>query len=332
MILALRACGPLVGAAPEAVIDREDDMGWIDRQLPQQDEIFFDHAGFFVPDIQASAAVFERLGFVVSAVNIHHNANAEGKLVAAGTANRLLTFRRGYLELLGAVEDTPLADQLRAGLARYAGLHLLAFTHPDAASQAERLARAGFALQPTVRLRRPTQTPDGERTARFTVVRAAPGVFPEGRVQMLTHEAPELVWRPDLVEHPNRADALTDVLVVCEAPRTRAEAFARFAAGALAPEGALQAVSLARGRLTFAGPEAARRLLPSLTLPPLPCIAAVAVASADLDESRRLLAARGVRPLADRERLLCVGPADAAGAYLLFHTPDLEPVWSSLGG
>jgi hypothetical protein len=305
-------------------------MRWVDRQLPAADELFLDHIGFFVQDLDAAAPIFERLGFAVTPVNIHHNAGPDGRLERSGTANRLITFRRGYLELLAAVADTPLADQLRAALARYPGLHLLAFAHADAAARAERVARAGFVLQPAVRLRRPVQTAAGERTASFTVVRAHAGEFPEGRVQLLTHETPDLVWFPERCRHPNRADALTDVLLVSEDAAEKADRFGRFTACPAAPDTDRWAVSVDRGRMTFATPRAAERLLPGFSAPSLPFTAAVAVASADLAATRRVLAERGVRPLADREGVTCIGPADAAGAYLIFHAPEADPVWPRL--
>ena len=122
-------------------------MGWVDRQLPESDEIFLDHVGFFVHHIESIATAFERLGFVVTPVNIHYSADTDGKLVRSGTANRLLTFRRGYLEVLAAVTDTPLADQLKA---RKPGLKVV-FTSgysPDFTGALPNLAQARFLPKP----------------------------------------------------------------------------------------------------------------------------------------------------------------------------------------
>src|SRR3546814_9030425 len=95
-----------------------------ERQLPSADEVFLDHVGFFVPDIDAAALTFERLGFAVQPRNTHYNAAPDGTLVPAGTVNRLITTSIGYIEILAATSDTPLAAQLRAGLDRYTGMHL----------------------------------------------------------------------------------------------------------------------------------------------------------------------------------------------------------------
>ena len=40
---------------------------WIDRQLPDGDEIFLDYAGYFVTDLDAAARQLKRLGLQVPA-------------------------------------------------------------------------------------------------------------------------------------------------------------------------------------------------------------------------------------------------------------------------
>lgn len=305
-------------------------MGWIERQLPEANEIFLDHVGFFVADIEAAGAVFERLGFTVTPVNIHYNADVDGNLVRSGTANRLSTFNIGYIEVLGAVADTPLADRLNAALSRYAGLHLIAFTHPDMAYQAARLAAAGFDLQEPVRLRRPIQTPEGEKTVRVTVVRTKPGVMTEGRVQMLTHETPELIWLPEYSTHPNRTEALSDLLLISEDAKEKAERYGLYTDCPVIDEDGLNVVSLSRGRLSFATPKIADALLPEFNIPNLPFMAAVALRSADLDETRKVLDEKGVAPVMANDAVLVVGPRDGAGAYIVFHAPGVANVWSAL--
>jgi len=306
-------------------------MGWIERQLPAGDEMFLDHVGWFVPDIEACAAGFERLGFTVSPVNIHYNAGPDGGLAKSGTANRLITFGLGYLEILAAVADTPLADQLKASLARYAGLHLVALTHADMDAQVARLTEMGLPPQPVVHLRREVETDAGPKTVRATVVRAQPGTMPEGRVQMLMHGTPDLIWRDGFCRHANAVDALTDMLIVEADPLEAVARFQRFTGRTSVGEGAVSAIPFDRGRLTFADPAAACGLLPGLDLPSLPFEAAAALRSADLAATRSALAAGGVEPLVDRDDVICVGPADGLGAYLVFHAHDVDSVWGRLG-
>jgi hypothetical protein len=232
--------------------------------------------------------------------------------------------------VLGAVADTPLADQLKAALNRYRGLHLIAFTHPSVDAQRNRLLEAGFDMQTTVRLRRSVQTSKGEKTVQASVLRTKPGVMAEGRVQMLTHETPELIWLPGYLQHPNAADAITDLLIISDDASNKAEQYARFTNGSVITREGVDAVGLARGRLTFATPKAAETILPELKLPSLPYIAAMGIRSVDLNQTRSALNERGITPLAETDALICVSPKDGVGAYMVFHSHNVENVWSHL--
>ena len=305
-------------------------MSWTERQLPEGDEIFLDHVGFFVEDIEAVGAVLERLGFTPTPVNIHYNSDENGNLTKSGTANRLCTFKYGYIEVLGAVVETPLAEQLKLALSRYCGLHLLAFSHQNVAEQAKRISGAGFDLQPTVRLRRPIQTPEGEKTVSATVVRVKPGVMAESRVQMLTHETPELIWLPEYSVHPNQAEALSDLFLITDAPEDKAEQYERLTGGSILLEDDLYVVSLPRGRMTFASPDTARKLLPRLHIPSIPYIAALSIRSADIQATKRLMQTRHIQPVSTKDELICIGPAEGLGAYLVFYASGFDPVWAKV--
>ena len=103
-------------------------MTWTERQIPERDEVFVDHVGYFVHDLDAAGAQLARLGFRVSAINVQTNADASGALKPSGTSNRLAKLRFGFLEMLAATHDTPLAEQFKSQIARYPGLHLIAFS------------------------------------------------------------------------------------------------------------------------------------------------------------------------------------------------------------
>src|SRR4029077_16236239 len=111
--------------------DGADRVRWIERQLPEGGEAFLDHVGYFVPDLDAAGRKLERLGFRVSAINVQTNADASGALKPSGTSNRLAKLKFGFVELLAATHDTPLADQFRQQIARYSGLHLIALSAAD---------------------------------------------------------------------------------------------------------------------------------------------------------------------------------------------------------
>jgi glyoxalase-like protein len=303
---------------------------WIDRQLPQGDEIFLDHAGYFVADLEAAAHQLRRLGFQVSPLNVQYNANERGDLVSTGTSNRLALLERGFIELLASTGETPLADQLRSAVARYQGLHLIALTHADMAAQRRRLVNAGFAMQRIVNLRRRVTTAEGERLMAYSVLRTEPGEMAEGRVQMLTNHTPELLWTPGSTVHENWADALTELLICVGDPDEAAMRYGRFTGRSAGRNGSRAAIVLDRGRLLLVNPSDAAAMLPGLNLPDLPYIAGIALRSADLAATRRVLMREAIKTPIATDELICVGPDHALGTYLLFHAGSVDAPWHLL--
>ncbi len=305
-----------------------ESTGWVDRQMPAGDEVFLDHVGYFVADLDDAGRRLARLGFQVSAVNVQTN-DVDGALRPSGTSNRIARLRRGYLEVLAATHDTPLADQLGAALARYEGLHLVALSHDDIPAERERLEAAGFAMQPVVHLRRRDKTLAGAPEVAWSVLRPLPGVMPEGRIQFAKSHNPDRVWQADQIVHPNAADALTDLLF-CVADRREVSArFARYTNRAVHEGNDVSTVTLDRSRLLFAEPDGATSLL-GAEPPSLPSIAGQALRSTNLATTRRVLAASGVTPNYADDVLLLAAPAHALGGWMLFHDPAVSDPWTAL--
>src|SRR5947209_12869323 len=114
-------------------------VSWAERQLPERGEIFLDHVGYFVADLDAAGAQLERLGFRVSHINVQTNADASGARKPSGTSNRLAKLTFGFIEMLAATHDTPVADQFRHALARHSGVHLIALSAEDMRRERARL-------------------------------------------------------------------------------------------------------------------------------------------------------------------------------------------------
>ena len=72
----------------------------------------------------------------------------------------------------------------------------------------------------------------------------------------------------------------------------------------------------------------AARLLPGFSAPSLPFIVGQAL-RADLDVTRALLARNGITPVLASGDLICVGPADALGAFMLFHAAEVDDPWGA---
>ncbi len=302
----------------------------LDRQLPSADEVFLDHVGYFVADLKSAGTTLERLGFQVSALNVQTNAIATGELVPSGTSNRLARLRRGYLEMLAATHDTPLAAQFRSAIARYEGLHLIAMAHDDIPAQRARLTAAGFAMQPAVQLDRKDQTLPGAPRVAWQVLRPEADEMPEGRVQFTKSLTPDVLWQDNLTVHPNAADALSDMLLVVADIEEATERFSRYTARRPRVAEHLRSIDLDRGRLMFAAPAQAAAWLPGFSPGPLPYMAGQAILSRDIAATRTALRFGDIALLADTSELLLVAPQDALGSAMLFHSAGIDSPWEAL--
>lgn len=289
-------------------------------QLPAAGEIFLDHVGWYVPDLDAVGRTFSRLGFRLTPTALHGDRDPQsGALIPQGSANRLAVLERGYLEFLGAVPgtDTPVSHHLRDEMARYIGVHLTAFTVPDAAAEEARLAALGFELQPLVNLRRGVEAADGSQAeAAFTVLRAAFGSIPEGRMQTLTHHTPEHVWQDRFITAENAVAGLAGVIYAVDDPAESAARLSAFTARPATGEGSGKVIALDRGWLRFCRPRDLTDMFGLRGIRP-PAVAGIGVTSRDLAQTRSFLSAQGLGFLRDEPERLVIGPEDAAGCALI---------------
>ena len=66
-------------------------------QTPSGSEVFLDHVGWFVPDIEELAVVMERLGFILTPFVAQQNADPNGGPPGlAGTGHRCARMERGH--------------------------------------------------------------------------------------------------------------------------------------------------------------------------------------------------------------------------------------------
>jgi len=216
-------------------------MSIADRQRPPPGSLCLDHISHFVPDLDRAAALLQSLGFVVTPVSVQRTQDGP-----AGTSNRCVMLAEGYLEFLTPTMDTPNAARMRKSMRRYRGVHLVCLGTPAADEEHFRLGRHGFAPQPIVRLSR---TVENGATVKFSVVRAAPGRMPEGRVQYVEHLAPRAIWRARHVKHRNGVTGLAAAYVVAADPVRAAARWARFMAGIPRREGKLVSLETERGKV-----------------------------------------------------------------------------------
>src|SRR5262249_15708038 len=300
----------------------------VDRQLPLGEEIFLDHLAHFVRDAEPAAAALTRAGFAPAPLSIQSNPDPEGGPPRlTGTGNVTVMFRRGYVEILFKTSETPLARELDSALARHAGLHLVAFAAADAAVAHARLGQSGFQVRPLVKMQRPVDTEDGSATAALTIGGVEAGVMPEGRLQILTHHTEQAVWQPRWLTHANGAVALTDVVVAVSDVDEAAQRFARFTGRPVVANTAGCAVALDRGRVQLMKMVDLATLLPEVTVPSLPFIAAYAIVVVSLDGAEQALGARGMTPRRHGPVLIVPFPQELGLGAWLFVESVLTLPW-----
>jgi hypothetical protein len=283
-------------------------------QLPKAGKLTLDHVAHFVPQIDNAAPALEKLGFTLTPFSAQsHRLEPGGPLVPAGTGNCCVMLKRGYIECLTPTADTTVANQLRTAIDRYVGVHLIAFGTSSPDTDHARLALENFSPLAPVALQRQIATPHGDDTARFSVVRVPPGMMVEGRIQYCQHHTPELVWQAQWLKHANRATALTAVILCVEDPAGAAARYARFTGLKAIGENDRWHIDTARGRLLFKSPAVIQRIF-NVEPATLPWIVGYALASNNMEVTRKHIAATGLAHGAlDAERFYVVPPASVGG-------------------
>lgn len=290
-------------------------------QVPAAGEIYLDHAGWFVADMDRASAAFARLGFPLTPYSVHGDRDPEtGEHRLVGSANRLAMLERGYLEILTPVAgtDTPVSRHMCACLARHEGVHLAAFTVADAETEARALAARGFPVMPTVHLRRSVETAEGGTgEVAFTVIRAELGSVPEGRLQTLTHHTPDLIWQPRHVAD-NGFRALSGLVWASDDPAASAGRLARYTNRPARETGGGWEVPLERGTLHVLGRAEAQAGFG--VAPPGADPAVVAVLfEGSVARAASTFEASGVAFRRESGASLLVPPSEALGVALVLH-------------
>jgi hypothetical protein len=209
------------------------------------------------------------------------------------------------------------ANQLRAAIKSYVGAHLVAFGTGAADADHARLVKGAFSPLEPVALQREIDTQLGRQTARFTVVRVSPGVMPEGRIQFCQHHTPQLLWQQRWLDHPNRAIALSGVILRVVDAQEVAQRFTRYTGLLAQLSGSVWRIDTARGYLQFLDGDTLHRRL-DVVPPRLPWIAGCVLKSADIGETGDYLRKGGTRVHVLGNNRLLVKLPSAVGGILIF--------------
>ena len=285
-----------------------------------------DHVGVCARELGPLTAAYERLGFSLSPIAQQSGKRTpDGPTELFGTGNRCAFLRHGYIELLAILDPGLFDNQLGRFIDRYEGLHILALGVADEQANLARMQAAGIPIPGVAWLERPVDAPDGSR-AKFA--RLPFPDAPEGRVQLIRHLTPELIWQPRWMDHANHADALVALVMASAAPAETAVRFSRLMGLPFLPDPAGGFQIRLPGGTGVAGPqapametlvrilepEALASVLPGVAVPTRPFMAGMVVRTDDGNAAVRGMAL----PLVAAPDGLMVPPALAGGAALVF--------------
>ena len=260
-----------------------------------------DHTLIGVRDLEAARDTWRHLGFAVT---------PRGRHIGWGTGNYCVMFRNDYVELLGIVDPAQFLNRLDVLLeTRGEGFLGLAFA---AASSADVHAAFPDSTQAPKDLGRLLELPEGDVTPRFSLVHFNPDATPGLATFSCTHLTPEMLRRPEWLDHPNGALGLDGVTVAAADPAALAPAYtALFGDSAVqSGQGRLE-ISAGSHTLRFLSPERLSRRYPGLGGAPV-----MTIVSRDLEATRAFFVGNGV-PLASAAGARLVIPPDQANGIVL---------------
>ncbi len=274
-----------------------------------------DHVGIMGSDLAGLGRAYEALGFQLTPVSQQSGSLKPGEPVEMwGSANRCAMLPEGYIELLGIIDKSRYDNRIGEFVARYPGGHIVVFGCDDPEAEVARLRGQGFKVVGLTKLQRMIIVDGKNEQVRFVLVRMETGAMAEGRVQMLRHETPNLMWRPELTVHANGARRLTQVVIAVADLAEGTERYARFLGVAPRADGPARHFDLPRGRCTLVAGADLGRVVPGAVAPTLPYIAAMRVTVADLDRAAAL-------PGATRANGEVIVPARYAGGITIVFSP-----------
>jgi len=272
-----------------------------------------------------TGARFEAMGFLLTPYSMHSGAWKPGDPVAKlAYGNRCVMFRNNYLEILASENVAAPSPRIAGFLGRHQGGHIICFGTEDPGALDARLRASGIQTTGVIPLQRDIDTPDGVRTAKFERVQFAPDASPEGYIQAARHLTPEYIYQPRYIAHPNQAVALSEVFLVTDDPDGFESKYATYCgrgAGRLAARRTFPFPLVSR--LSIVAARDVAKVLPGSLLPPVPCVAGVAMETRDLAAVRSRLLDAGI-PFSEMEGKLVVPAEEAMGIAIVF-----EPVQSA---
>lgn len=276
-----------------------------------------DHVAVVVRDLDAAEQSYTRLGFQLTPRSSHKGpVPPDDEIGPWGTGNHCAMFRRGYFEILGITDPNRFKTHIERRLARYEGLHLIAFGTPDAERSVADFRSKGARIADPQQIGRDVPFGAGTRPGSFGIANLDPDFYPEADFLVIEQQTREVLWQPDLMTHPNGAVSLESVTICCENPSELMNRLSPIL-GAPADTG----FNLHPGTLQVVGAGDVAHLFSGNTLPgEQPCVVAASIGVEDLGKTASLLAANDVPLQSINDGHLRIGPDIGCGAIIDFVT------------
>ena len=274
---------------------------------------WLDHVAVATDDLDRAAAAYRRLGFKLTSRSSHSGDDGPW-----GTGNHCAMFRDSYFELIGITDPTLYHDHLKAALARYTGLHLVALGTDDSERAYRETVSRGAMIDEPYAIARQVPFGASTREGRFRITQVDPTWFTEADFFYCQHDTPDVLWQPDLLDHPNGVTGLAGVTLACADPEETARRIAAVSGvtGTTSHDG--YRFVLSRGVIDVVSAEGVRSAFAGITPPVLPWVAAVTFTVADLQRSRDLFVKAGIDVVETDDGRQWIGLDDADGAVLVF--------------
>jgi hypothetical protein len=220
---------------------------------------------------------------------------------------------QGYIELIG-ITDPTYSGRLTEALARYEGLHIVAFGTDDTSATIASLKKSGIPEAQARMLERPIEHRGKTELARFEIIDFG-DALPEIYSFAIRHVTPDALWKPELLSHPNGVKSLEAIAIAVADVDEFAARLARTVGGEAKGDTA-KSISLSRGTAWIIGKDA----VPSLAgkhPPPLPAVLAMTLGVSNLDTTADVLRKGGL-DFRRSDKSIVVAPEEACGTTIEF--------------
>lgn len=167
-----------------------------------------DHIVIATPNLEATCAEFQSLGFQMTPRGVHER---------FGTANYLCIFEDSYVELLGIDGENPVDMSshaiLKPTLAQGGGVPMVAVTSEDPQASYDALVWEGFHMGELKNWSRPADTPDGQLEAHFTTFFVEQELLPDLTSFFCVQHTPQYVRHPAWQVHDNGCNGFIGLAV-----------------------------------------------------------------------------------------------------------------------